>query len=284
MTQTSKTYKLTAPMTARLVQIAAYAWSPCDGTRKALAVRGLIDHTDHLTDEGRAVLWGAEHAEALEMNEARTAAAAPKVKAKAITFPVVANGVRRNAETGIEILDDGTDGWAVKSFHADKGDMFAFHATLAAARTAAKAEVELMREEIAAAYDEAAAALIEGIQATAEDAGPLSNRAFWSTLSAASHSVKQGFLGAAARRLNAARNMLAGVGFIADKDAAAALDAAEQAVTVGTRISLASAPEAVIDGAPFIAAETNRVMVSYKTRVGGRWQYGTAYADSVTVL
>jgi len=78
------------------------------------------------------------------------------MSAKNITFPVVSKGVRRNAETGIEIHND-SDGWYVKSFHSDKGDMFASYASQADAREAATADAKLMREQIAEAYDEAQA-------------------------------------------------------------------------------------------------------------------------------
>src|SRR5690242_7940474 len=71
-----------------------------------------------------------------------------------ITFPVVSKGVRRNAETGVEILND-ADGWHVKTFHADKGDLFSHYDSHADALTAAVKDVEIMREEIAEAYSEA---------------------------------------------------------------------------------------------------------------------------------
>jgi hypothetical protein len=67
-----------------------------------------------------------------------------------ITFPVVkgAGGVWRNAETGVEILHD-SDGWYVKTFHADKGDLIASYGSQADARAAAIKDVEIMRKLIA---------------------------------------------------------------------------------------------------------------------------------------
>lgn len=73
-----------------------------------------------------------------------------------ITFPVIkGTGVRRNAETGVEIRNDGPDGWAVRTFHADRGDLMTWHGSLAEARAAAIVEVEAMRELIAEDYAEA---------------------------------------------------------------------------------------------------------------------------------
>ena len=68
MTQTSKPRKLTPAQTERLIQVAGFGWSPVDGTRRALALRDLIDHKDRLTAAGREALWGAAHVEALAMN------------------------------------------------------------------------------------------------------------------------------------------------------------------------------------------------------------------------
>lgn len=92
-----------------------------------------------------------------EARDARDAARkAPK--ARKVTFSVIkGTGVRRNAETGVEIRNDGPDGWAVRTFHADKGDLMTWHGTFAEARVAAIAEVEMMRTLIAEAYDEALA-------------------------------------------------------------------------------------------------------------------------------
>lgn len=69
-----------------------------------------------------------------------------------ITFPVIEGTKdRRNAETGIEIHNDGKDGYAIV-IPAVYGDRYLFRATLAEARAAAIIEVEYMRVVIAEAY------------------------------------------------------------------------------------------------------------------------------------
>lgn len=199
-------------------------------------------------------------------------------KPAAITFPSASKGVKRNIETGVEI--HGSRGeYAVVVPSRDHRIAPRVFRTLAEARVEAITQVEMWREAIADAYDSAAEVLLAEIKETAQDAAPLSNRAFGHTLSAARRSVKAGFLGAAARRLNAARNMLAGVGFVSDEDADRALADALIRMSIGTTVRTDRGVADVIRH-PYIDAETGRVVLPLSFLGKG---YGSAYADAVTV-
>ena len=77
-------------------------------------------------------------------------------KAAAITFPTISKGIRRNAETGVEIRKDGAEyAIVVPSRNGLTAPRFA--STLADARREATAQAEMFRAAIADAYDSAAA-------------------------------------------------------------------------------------------------------------------------------
>lgn len=83
-----------------------------------------------------------------------------------ITFPAIkGTGVRRNSETGIEIRKSFLPRWTVRTFRADRTDMFESFSTLAEARTAATEQAHLLRKDIAAAYDQAHQEYVERLTA-----------------------------------------------------------------------------------------------------------------------
>lgn len=105
---------------------------------------------------------------------------------RSITFPIIpGTSTRRNAETGIEITNDGRDGYRVRTFHADKGDMFEWFETLPEARREATEQVHLFRWAIEADHAEALAVhkarlsteiTADHIEAATEDARRLVKR------------------------------------------------------------------------------------------------------------
>jgi hypothetical protein len=217
-----------------------------------------------------------------------------------ITFPAVkGTNVRRNAETGIEITNDGRDGWSVRTFHADKGDMYESFPTLAAAREAATEQVHLFRDEIAAAYAEAHAEYAARIAATLEDHAELMN-VYPGTVLATVHAAAvrslsaamahpgtlggfgremSGYLRAAAERTARLLRLLDGTEYApAPEELRTALADTRRRYPVGTVVRALDLPaEATVDREPFIDAEQGRVCVPLKTGNG----YATVYADRI---
>src|SRR6478609_8156371 len=77
---------------------------------------------------------------------------------RAITFtPIKGTKIRRNRETGVEIINEGPDGYAVIVPRRDGNRMPLSYDTLGEARAAATLEVEWLRTLIAEAYTEAMA-------------------------------------------------------------------------------------------------------------------------------
>jgi hypothetical protein len=202
-----------------------------------------------------------------------------------ITFPVIkGTNVRRNAETGIEIHNDGPDGWIVRTFHADKGDMFDSFRTLKAARAYAEEEVELMREVIAMAYDEATEMIIAELAAVAPEVEAFGNRALSALHWSATHAVVRPLFAhlpstaASASRLHRIRAVLAGTEvMISDAEADAALADALAKYTVGAVVHSHrhDGAAAVVTSEAFLIAESNEVVLQVRVRGVG---YASVYA------
>jgi hypothetical protein len=210
--------------------------------------------------------------------------------AKRITFPKVSGtNTWRNAETGIVIERNFANG-LYEIFYTGTNDAVGYwgsERSLKEARELATERVETVREQVAEAY--ADALLIEGemiahgldVTETAANAPnvPAPIRYLWS---AAAHSLEAGFLDAAAERLRKVVGMLDGtIPVIADNVAAEALETARAAYPVGTAVrSEIDNACGVIDRAPFIEAETNRVIIPMHF-IELRKIYASRYAEDV---
>jgi hypothetical protein len=208
--------------------------------------------------------------------------------AKQITFPLIKDeNVRRNAETGIEIRNDGEDGWIVRTFHADKGDMLESFSSLKAARAYAVEQVPLMREVIVTAFDEATEMIIAELAEIAPQVEAYGNRALSSLHWSATHAVVSPLFAhlpstaASASRLHRIRAVLAGTEtMISDAEADAALKDALERYTVGTVVASArhDGAEAVVSSGAYLIAESNEVVLQIKI---GR-DYASVYAHELT--
>jgi hypothetical protein len=214
-------------------------------------------------------------------------------KPAAITFPTTkVNGVtiRRNAETGIEIHPQGRDGYVVY-FRTMDGTLsyWGDERTLAGARALATERVEMIREQVAQAYDEAVIEIYDGLQ-TVE--GMVAARAdefpaLAETYRAAWHSFDNGFIPAANERLYRVLDHLTGRKLFPSKaESEAALAAAAERLPEHIRVELTFGERhgmrAMIVGKPFIFAEFGTVCIAVKLSRNG--QYRTEHADTVREL
>lgn len=209
-------------------------------------------------------------------------------KPAAITFPTVKGlkGVRRNAETGIEIHRD-TDGCTI--FRTERDGTLGYWGggslSLHEARIWATDRVEMIREQIAADHAEAldmdaaetarvAAEVIEGVAATTEDGGPLVNRVFRTLLFGAVHSAKAGFVQVGRDRLARARAILSGDEVVpTDEQADAEAAAFNERYPVGSMVTLTTGKRlglrAKIVKTATVYAEHNRAAVLVKVEGKG---------------
>lgn len=203
-------------------------------------------------------------------------------KIRNITFPVIKNsdGVRRNHETGVEIvaqqfLDGPVTGYEIRipALNPYGYTVAAPHVrTLAEARKLATEQAEIIRNAIAEAYDAAAEVLEAEIRETYEEVLAAENAALHQTLQAAVRSVQAGYPGAAAIRLNRVRNHLRGVETMpSDEQAAAELNTARETLPFGTPVTdtVTGVQVRVIDR-PIINAENNKVSVGVCYANGAR--------------
>jgi hypothetical protein len=204
-------------------------------------------------------------------------------KTAAITFPTVKNlnAVKRNIETGVEI--HGSRGeYAVVVPSRDHRTAPRVFRTLAEARVEAITQVEMWREAIAAAYDDAVIEIYDGLQ-TIEQA--VANRAaeypaLAALYAAAWHSYDMGFVSAANERLYRCLDHLTGVALLPSRvESEAALAEALTRMPVGTTVRT-DRGVADVTRPPYVAAESGRVVLPLRFLAKG---YGSAYADSVKV-
>jgi hypothetical protein len=172
-------------------------------------------------------------------------------KPAAITFPIIAKGVRRNAETGVEIHSD-IDGYTI--FTTSRSGTRAYAGatdTLTDARAEAVARVEMVRDQVAADHADAlemdateteriAAQVVDGVAETVECAhlSP-ATRVVKALLSGALASARHGFVQVGRDRLARARAVLAGDEKVqSDAQADAELKSFNDRNPVGTRVEL----------------------------------------------
>lgn len=224
-------------------------------------------------------------------------------KLRPITFPIVEdeNGYkfRRNAETGVEIhpqrlygvkatryiVTAPTRGVEKFSGTVINSDVIEDELTLASARAYATERVELMREVIAEAYDEAAVWIYDELNAAEMSVARVPSKALQETLAAAFRSLEAGNLPAANARLFRVLGHWRGEPFPLDTEIVERLNAAERDFPEHTLVKAHRDPEGLewmVWRRPFIDAEAGRVVLSLSTPDARHTR--SAYADEVILI
>jgi hypothetical protein len=215
-----------------------------------------------------------------------------------ITFRTIkGTSIRRNVETGVEIHNDGADGYTVWTPARTGRDHTMNRPTLAEARALAILEVEWMRVLMTEAYDEAIELISADVrEGLADLAGHIGSKPVRTLLSGARASLDRGFVVVAYSRLARARAIIADPSLVpTNLEAAEALAATIDRMPVGSLVRVGGDRLARVEPGPngdgaFIEAETNRVLVpvSYCTiKIGDKYVkqgYGTVYAEIVEAV
>lgn len=210
-------------------------------------------------------------------------------KPAAITFPVISKGVRRNAETGIEIRSSKLDigGTEYTIYRTERNGTLSYWGTeesMHGARALATERVEMIREEVAEAHAEALemneaeeqriAATIEADAAAvaelATEAGAPAMRPIRTLLSGAVHSAGKGYTQVGRDRLARAIAILEGTVTVpSDAEADAEAESFNARNPEGTRVMLTTGQRyglraKVSDRPATVFAEDNRAAVMVK--------------------